>query len=254
MDTEIILYEKRNAIAYITLNRPEVMNAFNPPMTLRLREILLDYRQDADLRVAIVTGAGDRAFSAGQDLKWRDALNRGQSVAAPADPEFPEVWKPIIAAINGYCIAGGLERALQCDIRIAAEHATFALAEPRFSQTPDYGLYDLVGNLSTGDALYLLTTAERIDAHEALRIGLVQKVVPQSELMAAAEQMAESIKLCAPLVVSMVKQVVITNRKIQGSPGRRLAELWRERVQSSEDAKEGPRAFAEKRPPAWKGR
>ena len=254
MQTDIIRYEKRNAIAYITLNRPEVMNAFNPPMTLRLREILLDYRDDPDLRVAILSGAGDRAFSAGQDLKWRDALNQGQAVAAPTDPEFPEVWKPIIAAINGYCIAGGLERALQCDIRIASESATFALAEPRFSQTPDYGLYDLVGNLSTGDALFLLTTGERIDAREALRMGLVQKVVPQAELMAAAEQMAESIKLCAPLVVSMVKQVVITNRKIQGAPGRRLAELWRQRVQSSEDAKEGPRAFAEKRPPAWKGR
>ncbi len=253
--TDEILYEKRNAIAYITINRPEARNAFHPGMNARLRDVLLDYRDDPELRVGILTGVGDVSFSAGQDLKWRNLVNQGMAaVAAPVGQDFPEVWKPLIAAINGYCIAGGLERALQCDIRIAAEHATFAVTEARFSQGLSYALPDLMGNLSTGDALSLMLTGERISAQEAMRIGLVQKVVPYAELMATAEQVAESIKLGAPLVVSMIKQVTITNRKLQGAPGARLQEAIMERVKVSEDAREGPRAFAEKRPPVWKGR
>ncbi len=250
-----ILYEKRNRIAYITLNRPEAMNSMNSALNRQFREALYEFRDDPEILVGIVTGAGDKAFCAGMDLKERNAANQG--LAGPPVPSFlPEdvVWKPMIAAINGFCLAGGLERALTCDIRIAAEHATFGLPEPRWSLTASYGLHNLSRMIPLGEALYIQLTGERINAQEALRIGLVHKVVPLADLMAEAEKVAESIKLCAPLAVSAIKQIVMTCRNLPVEYSYKFADSLAEKVRNSEDSKEGPRAFAEKRAPQWKGR
>jgi len=257
-----VLYDKRGRIAYVTINRPEAMNAINDEVRRGLAEAFDDFRRDPETWVAIVTGAGERAFSAGADLK--EMSQRFQSAGGGEDFWAPsplalvrgmEVWKPIIAAVNGYCLAGGLELALACDIRIAAEHATFALTEVGRGIIPGGGgTQRLPRTVPLGIALEMLFTGDRIDAREAWRIGLVNRVVPAPELMPTVETLARRICQNAPLSVRAVKELAYRGRNLPLEEGLREELMIARIIRTTEDSREGPLAFAEKREPEWKGR
>jgi len=256
MELEFIRYEKRNRIAYVTIDRPEVMNALHPPANEELSRIWDDFAADGDAWVAILTGAGDRAFSAGNDLKYtalhgvpRMPAGGFGGMVARAD-----LWKPVIAAVNGVALGGGLEVALACDIVIAADHARFGLPEPRVGlMAAAGGVHRLPRHIPLKIAMGMMLTARPIPAAEAARWGLVNQVVPRAELMAAAERWASEILECSPLAVQASKQCALEGL------GKPLAEAMAapyplmQRLFASEDVREGPRAFAEKRKPVWQG-
>ncbi|MDP6550376.1 MAG: enoyl-CoA hydratase-related protein [Dehalococcoidia bacterium] len=253
-----VIYEKRDHTAYITLNRPRALNAISSGLRMALRDILIDFRDDDDLLVAIVTGEGGRAFSAGADLKEQDqTLSRGEIRPVPMWP-FRDVnlFKPVIAAIDGYCLGGGLELSLQCDIRIATKASAFGLPEPRNAgSTAGYGLYYLSRAIPIGEALYMQLTGTHIDAERAHRIGLIQSVVPDREaLFVEAERIADEVKRCSPLAVQTIKRVITQTRDLPLDTSVKLAEPLRAIVDRTEDRKEAVRAFVEKRPPVWKMR
>ena len=247
-------------IAYVTLNRPEAMNSLSSEVGRGLNEAFRDIRDDPDVLVAIVTGAGGRAFSAGADLKEVNERQQGgeSAFAGGEDSRYvPEmgVWKPIIAAIDGYCVAGGLELAMQCDIRIATEQSQFGLPEPRWSISPGYGLHHLVRMVPMGEAMYILLTGSRIDSADAHRIGLIHSVHPDRDsLMERAQSIAEEVKLCAPLAVQAIKEINYVGKNMPPEYSYKFAEGLTGKIGDTEDALEGPAAFAERRPPNWKGK
>jgi E-phenylitaconyl-CoA hydratase len=209
--------------------------------------------------VAILSGAGDRAFSAGADLKeMREAREAGEDFWVPPqargsiEPEL-RVYKPVIAAINGHCLGGGLTLALSCDIRIASNNATFGYLEILRGIPTTNGALRLPRAVPLGIALELLLTGDRIDAQEAYRVGLVNRLAPLAELIPTAEAIANKIMDNAPLAVRVTKELAIKGLAMSYEEGLRLGEAMRQIVKGSEDAKEGPRAFAEKRKPIWKG-
>lgn len=258
-----IIYEKRGHIAIITINRPERMNACDPATNIELYRAWTDFRDDDDLWVAILTGAGDRAFSAGNDLKaMAEAQAQGRSTASVHLPvpfggmtERVEIWKPMIAAINGHCLAGGLEMALACDIRIAADHATFGLPEPQRAIIPGAGgTQRLPRYIPMAWAMEMLLTGRPIDAETALRCGLVSRVVPLAELMPTALRIAEEICQNGPLAVRAIKELALRGRDMPLAHGLALEDAFSREIVRTEDAQEGPRAFVEKRRPEYKGR
>ena len=260
---EKIIYEKDGRIALITINRPESLNAIDPQTGYELREAFTDFRDSDDLWVAILTGAGDRAFSTGNDLVAMAKMMSGKGEAVSEMMRVPfggitrnfECWKPIIAAINGYCLAGGLELALSCDIRVAAEHATFGLPEPKRAIIPAAtGTQRLPRAVPLAFAMELLLTGERFDAETALRFGLISRIVPADQLAATAQEIAEKILECGPLAVRYIKQAVIQGREMSFEDGLKLESQLAGQVFRSEDAREGPTAFAQKRKPEYKGR
>src|SRR5438477_3424949 len=257
MPFDFVRYEKRNRIAYVTIHRPEVMNALHPPANDELSAVWDDFAADPDTWVAILTGAGDRAFSAGNDLKW---------TATHGMPRMPkggfggivfrdDIWKPLIAAVNGVALGGGLEIALACDIIVAAENARLGLPEPRVGlMAAAGGVHRLPRHVPLKLAMGMILTARQISAAEAARMGLVNEVIPQAKLMETAERWAREVLECSPFAAQASKQAAL-----QGL-GRPLAEAMVaqyplvQRLFTSEDVVEGPRAFAEKRKPVWKGR
>ncbi|MEE8418943.1 MAG: enoyl-CoA hydratase-related protein [Dehalococcoidales bacterium] len=257
---EAIIYEKKNHVAVLTMNRPEAMNAMNAQMREEMGEAFEDFKGDIDSWVLIITGAGDRAFSAGMDLKEMAARLAGGASPAGGGQNTPslmagntDIWKPIIAAINGVAVGAGLETALACDIRIVAESARLGLMEAKRGITPGgKGTIRLPLLVPRGIAMEMLLTGDLITAEEAHRIGLANQVVPGAELMAAAQKMAERIMDCAPLALQSIKETV---HKTTGMP---IEEALQARfginVSATEDAKEGTAAFAQKRKPEWKGR
>ena len=247
----VLLYEKRNQIAYITLNRPDSLNAYNNELIEALGDALVDYRDDPTLLVAIMTGAG-RAFSTGADLKEMTAQGQSAGTRNLRGPLREKVWKPIIAAIDGYALAGGFGVTLECDIRLATERSRLGDTVTRVSALGNLPLLDM---MPMGEALHMLLTGTHISAEEAYRMGLVHKVFPDREtMMQEADAIAEQIKLCAPLAVQAVRRIAYARR--EQSPGeiQELTQSLRKQLSQTEDAKEGPRAFAEKRKPAWKMR
>jgi enoyl-CoA hydratase/carnithine racemase len=206
-------------------------------------------------RVAILTGSGERAFCAGSDVKSNYVDKPGEE---PPDSPFPvmfDLYKPIIAAINGHANGGGLEQALACDIRVAAHHAQFGLGEVRLGWLPGAGGTQRLPRLiPLGRALEMLYTGNRINADEALRLGLVDYIVPMGRLLNKCEEIAAEICKSAPLAVQRIKQAALRGLDLPLGDGLKLERdlyLW---LQGTDDAREGARAFAEKRPPDWKGK
>lgn len=251
-----ILYEKRDHIAIVTINRPEAANSLTSEMLGALDAAFDEFNNDPDLWVAILTGAGDKAFSAGMDLKEAIPLVTEGATLGYDDPtkrQFSDIFKPIIAAVNGYCIAGGLEMLQGTDLRIAAEHATFGLGEVRWGIIPTGGSHiRLPRQIPWAIAMELLLTGRPIDAHRAHDIGLVNQVVPLDQLMPTALQLAETICKNGPLALRTAKEIAVRSLGLES--GFVLERTLGARVFSSEDAKEGPRAFTEKRPPRFTGR
>ncbi|MEO8456733.1 MAG: enoyl-CoA hydratase-related protein [Chloroflexota bacterium] len=262
-DYKNILYEKRGHLAYVTINRPDRRNAIDPTTSSEMKTAFEAFKADDDAWVAILTGAGEQAFSAGADLVAMSAMLSGGTGESGVMTGAPfggitrnfECWKPVIAAINGYCLAGGLEVALSCDIRIAADHATFGLPEPKRAIIPGAtGTQRIPRAVPLAFAMELLLTGERYDAQTALKFGLVSRVVPAAELMQTAEMIASKILECGPLAVQAIKQAAYQGLSMTFDDGVRLEAQLAGRIFSSEDAREGPRAFAEKRAPAYKGK
>ena len=259
-DFEFIIYEKKDRIAYVTINRPEVLNAINPPTLVELHAAWNDFRADDDLWVGILTGAGERAFCAGSDLKYRVAdaddhalRNPGRRAGNPLD----ECIKPVIAAVNGYAVGGGLEWALCCDIIIAAEHAKLGLPEPKRGLLSDTGgVFKLPRRIPYHLAMELILTGKLISAQEAYRMGLVNEVVPLPDLMATAERWAHEILECAPLSLRAAKELILKTGDLPVQVGVSTIESIHSvrQLRDSEDYAEGPRAFAEKRKPNWQGK
>jgi crotonobetainyl-CoA hydratase len=250
--------ERSEHILTITLNRPQVLNAMNPAAHFELNEVFDLYASDPELHVDIITGAGDRAFCVGTDLK---ELSRTNDHRKPPGgfcgitTRF-DLYKPVIAAVNGLCLGGGAEIVAACDLAIASEHAEFGLVEPRVGLAALGGgaLQRLAREMPMKDAMMLILTGKRINAQEAQRISLINAVVPHAELMTAARALAHEILACAPLAVQASKQVMLQSLS---TPDLQQAMNTRydaaERMLASEDALEGPRAFAEKRAPVWRG-
>ncbi|HZP46715.1 MAG TPA: enoyl-CoA hydratase-related protein [Candidatus Binataceae bacterium] len=250
-----VIYEKKGAIAYVTINRPERLNACDFETYHRLAEIWREVRDDSTVRVGILTGVGERAFCAGSDIKSNYIAHRGEEPHNVLFPVLLEMNKPIIAAINGHANGGGLEQALACDIRVAADHAEFGLGEVRLGWLPGGGGTQRLPRLiPLGRALEMLYTGNRIGASEALRLGLVDHVVPMSQLMSKCEAIAAEICKSAPLAVQRIKYVALHGLDLPLADGLRLEREHYEWLQTTEDSREGALAFAEKRPPDWKGR
>jgi enoyl-CoA hydratase/carnithine racemase len=242
----------------VTINRPEVRNALHPPANLELEEIFNEFQQNPDQWVAIITGAGDQAFCAGNDLKYQASgkkVTLPQTGFAGLTARFDNV-KPIIAAVNGVAMGGGFEIALACDLVVASERAVFAVPEPRVGLAAlAGGLHRLPRQLPLKVAMGIILTGRRVGAQEAYQIGIANEVVPHDELMKAARRWADQILECAPLSVRASKQSAMMGLEkaslleaMTGSYDQVMAMF------TSEDFKEGPRAFAEKRRPQWKGR
>jgi crotonobetainyl-CoA hydratase len=251
--------ERRDHILTITLNRPEVLNAMNPAAHFELDEVFDLYASDPEMRVAIITGAGDRAFCVGTDLK---ELSRTNDHRKPPGgfcgitTRF-DLYKPVIAAVNGLCLGGGAEIVAACDLAIASDNAEFGLVEPRVGLAALGGgaLQRLAREMPMKDAMMMILTGKRISAQEALRTSFINQVVLQSDLMSSARELAMEILKCAPLAVQASKQVMLQSLatpdlKKTMKTRYELAEV----MLKSKDAIEGPRAFAEKRQPIWTGK
>jgi enoyl-CoA hydratase/carnithine racemase len=252
-------YDKRGRKACVTLDRPEAMNAMTVEMVRALGAAVRDAVADDQVLVLILTGAGGRAFSAGIDLKEmsrRDGQEKVDFYSLYSGLiDVANCTKPIVAAIDGYCVAAGLELSLRSDIRVATTASKFGLPEPRRSILAGYGLHHLSRMIPLGEALLMQLTGSPITAERAHQIGLVQKLVPDREAMLReAEAIADDIVLCAPLAVQAIKKIVKTGRNLPVEYSYKFAEPIEAAVYASEDRLEGPRAFAEKRAPNWKMR
>jgi enoyl-CoA hydratase/carnithine racemase len=250
-------YVKEGRIAIMTINRPEAMNALNADVSREMREAMIDFRDNNDLWVAIITGAGDRAFSAGADIKdFRPATQEDMERVRDAAPVRADtIWKPFIAAINGYALGGGLEMAMTCDIRIAAEHAQLGQPEINIGFMPGAGgTQRLTRFVPRAIAAEILLTGNRITAQEAYRIGLVNKVVPLDKLMDTAKEMANTICSRGPLGVRASKEAMIRGYDMVLEEGLKLESQLATHIRTTEDFMEGARAFVEKRPPDYKAK
>ena len=253
-------YKIENHIAELTLDRQEVRNAMDLETFEELNKCFIDIRDNPEVWAAIITGAGDKAFSSGADVAklLTQLAEAGKSLPEAGVNNIMygfEIWKPIIAAVNGLALGGGLELAMACDIRIASENASFGLTEPRIGLMPlGGGTQRLPRLVPLPIAMELLFTARRIDAQEAYRIGLVNKVVSLPELMPTAHQMAEEVCSNAPLSVRAVKEAALRGLGLSLRDGIALEAFLGQHVTNSEDSKEGVAAFLEKRKPQWKAR
>ena len=261
-----VRYEPEGRIAFVTLDRPEALNTFDRAMHNELQEAWLAFRDDPEVRVAVVTGAGDRAFSAGADVR---GFGRApdESERRPMGPARHlwetrydwdlqgglEVWKPTIAAINGYCIGEGLTFALACDLRIASERATFAYPEVQIGIPTIAGAIRAPRTVGLGAALELLLIGDRIDAQRAYDMGLVNRVVPHEELMQEATRVAERLARNAPQAMAATKEVAYRSQHMSFDDALRMGEAFRKLAGGTDDAREGVRAFREKRDPDYHG-
>ncbi len=252
-------FEIKDHVATITLNRPEKHNAMDNEMYGAISSHLGEIDSNDDIWVGVVTGAGEKAFTAGADLVGMHGTAEKAEVgwSSPRSTRFDlglEVQKPLIAAVNGYCLAGGLELALVCDIRIASEKAQFGCPEVKWNLLHGYGAQLLPRIVGTSNAMYMLLTGQFIDATEALRIGLVNEVLPPDRLMSRAYELAAIICDNGPMAIRMTKELALRSRDLSIPDGIRLYQALNRLVELSDDLEEGTRAFAEKRKPEFKNR
>ena len=255
-----VIYEKRDFYALFTLNRPERLNALGGTLMAEMAEAVADFNADVNMRAGIVTGSG-RAFCAGADLK-----EMAERVSGPGgrafDTSAPQMDgmvysrspKPFIAAVNGLAIGGGMETSLDCDIRICSTEAYFGLFEVKRGILAGYGIYHLPRVISAAASNYVLLTGDRISPEQAMQFGIVTEVLEPDRLIPRAIEIAELIASNAPLSIQGTKQVAQSWRKAKMTDSLAVGALVNEKVLSSEDSKEGPVAFAEKREPHWLGR
>lgn len=260
MSLQTLLYSASDRIATVTINRPDKLNALNAQAKSELREVFTQIKTDNSIDVVVLAGAGEKAFVAGTDIKELTVLNSetGKELSARGQEVFDlieNLGKPVIAAVNGYALGGGCELALACHIRIASENAKFGQPEVNLGIIPGYGgtqrLARLIGR---GRAMELILTGNQIDAQEALRIGLVNKVVSQSELLAVATNMAQLIAGKGQVAIRMALKAVNMTQETTLSDGQNLESSLFGVCCDSEDFKEGTRAFLEKRKPAFKNK
>ena len=262
MSSDTLRFDLTDYVAVITLNRPEVRNAMNRELSGALMEALQRVREDPDIRAAVITGAG-RTFSAGADLKERAQVGRAADTSAASVIEANRaagfarmaLEKPLIAAIDGYCLAAGFELALICDIRICTLEARFGLPEITRGFFPGGGgPQRLIRAIPQAMAMEMILTGDPIDAQSALRVGLVSRIVPEPELLPTARQIAQRIAGHAPLAVKAAKQVAESALDETLEQSLRFGTALRWIIGQTEDAREGPRAFAERRTPRYQGR
>ncbi|MFT4519135.1 MAG: enoyl-CoA hydratase [Halioglobus sp.] len=265
----VVLYEKRGQQAWITLNRPEAKNTINGEMFVELADAWQQVREDDDIRVAVLTAAGDTDFCCGGDLGEVIPLWTGGREATTevekrlvSDPMIVDkimlkgepLYKPIIAAINGRALGGGSEMLQATDIRIAADHAQFALPEPKVGVVPGAGsMVRLTRQLPWAHAMKILLGGEPISAQEALAMGLVSEVVPLAQLQARAQHYADNICRQAPLALQAIKRTALATHTLPWADAFQFEMEQAGNVMMSKDAREGPRAFKEKRQPDFKG-
>ena len=262
MSYDHVIYEKREHLAYVTLNRPERMNALDNHSHRELIEIFDDFAADSDAWVAIITGSGSRAFCAGNDLKATAEASANGERRVDSNSRFAAITrgyrcpKPLIAAVNGVAAGGGFEIALACDVVIAADNARFGLPEPRVGLIAGAGgIHRLTRQIPLKHAMGMLLTGRLVSAAEGLRLGFVNEVVPAPTLMATARRWAEQMLACSPLLLQLTKEAVQDGHGLEVDDA--IARDWGQRIPrmlASEDYIEGPRAFSEKRPPVWTGR
>ena len=263
-------FEKKDKIAYLTINRPDIHNAVDPDTMVELHEAWKEFRDDDNCICAIITGAGDRAFCSGLDLGTTIPILTGArppgteaETILSAHPEVVDqamlrnfkLYKPVIAAVNGFAIAGGMELVQATDIRIASRNARFGLQEVK------WGLFPLGGStvrlprqVPYSKAMEIMLTGELIDAEEALRIGFINRIVPADTLMEQAEKIADRIARNGPLALTRIKESVLDCIGLTMEEGLAREQILGREVFNSEDAKEGPRAFMEKREPKFSGK
>jgi len=257
-----VLWNVRSHVVVITIDRPEALNAIDPETNRDLVEAWKRFRDDDALRVAILTGTGDRAFSAGVDLKRMGEMYSG------AKDRRRETWsrepgiggitrnldpgKPVIAAINGYCLGGGLELALACDIRVASENATFGLPETKWAIIPGQGGSQRLARIVPPNiALEMILTGAPIDAHRAYEIGLVNRVVPLPALLPESLSLAEAIARQPPRAVRHAREAVLRGLDLPLEQALRLEQDLADPLRDSDENREARASFAEKRPPSW---
>jgi enoyl-CoA hydratase/carnithine racemase len=262
MSYDHVIYEKRGHVAYVTLNRPERMNALDRYSHAELIEIFDDFERDPDAWLAIITGAGDRAFCAGNDLKATAEASAVGEERVSSRARFAAITrgyrcpKPLIAAVNGVAAGGGFEIALACDLIIAADTARFGLPEPRVGLIAGAGgIHRLTRQIPLKQAMGMLLTGRLVTAAKGHRLGFVNEVVPAADLMNAADRWASEILECSPLLLQMTKESAQDGFGLPVDEA--LDRDWQERIprlHASQDYVEGPKAFAEKRKPVWTGR
>lgn len=261
---EFCRYEKKGHVAYVTLTRPERLNALHAPAHLELEEVWNDFAADDDLWVAVLTGEGDRAFSAGNDLKYTSEVQKLPPSERPqvkwAAGGFGglttryDLFKPIIARVNGFALGGGLELAMACDIIIAAEHAYLGLPEPRVGLIAGaMGVHRLPRHIPLKAAMGYMLTGRHIPAQRAYELGLVTEVAPLEKLDEVVDGYVQDILKCAPLSIRATKEAAMRGLDMGLQDAGNAEYEWEMRRRRSQDAIEGPLAFAEKRDPNWTG-
>ncbi len=249
----VVEYRKEGRIAYITLNRPEAMNSLNEKVFQGLQEAMIDFRDNDDLWVAILSGAGDRSFCAGVDIKW---FTSGPGTSSwVTSVRADTIWKPFIAAINGYCLGAGCELAMTCDIRIASDNAQFGQPEVNIGFMPGMGgTIRMPRFIPRAFAAELLLTGNRINAETALRYGLISRITTEENLMKSAKEIADTIIARGPLGVRATKEAMVRGYSMTLEEGLELERVLANYISTTYDFVEGINAFAEKRPPRYKAK
>jgi (E)-benzylidenesuccinyl-CoA hydratase len=266
MMSDVLILEKRNKIAYVTINRPEKRNSLNHPVRMALAAAWREIRDDKDVWTAILTGAGEASFCAGGDLKENIQRARGEvTIPEMSSPDsraqqrystyFRHIglYKPIIAAVNGYAAGGGFGLALNCDIRLCSENAKFGASEVRWSHMAGGQAFLLPRTVPLGWAFWLTLTGQFIDAQTAYQIGIVQGVYPQDTLMEEATKLAEIINANGPIVVQGTKEYIYNSLDMPLSAAEAMEAVYYQRIRQSPDYDEGSAAFTERRRPEFEG-